>query len=435
MKSSVAVAAVVVLLLSSCSVTEEMGQWFAGPKEEEWEPIQDLEYPASVSEVAWRWEVPEGNDTYRVWLLPVAGGVGAVLDDGIIALSAETGGEMWSYQVSGSEVFSAGSNDGRYFVLQILDSEDEDAPPRMVILDLETGEPVEDYFLSGGADSTGKQRGWLSSINDERWVTASEGGLTAYALGSDHAVWEVKDVVECDENMGSIDGMVTGEKVTVVGTTCYEQPEDEDEIHMTEGQDFISGLVGIDMDTGKELWRWEDRLGLFPAASMERNFTLHENDLLTVDYPYDRIGQIVNPETGDVTTLDEGQVLWSNDDGSRFGVWDQYTQNYRIEDLNGEVYEALEDKELDIADLIYVARRGGDIVGLEKGALEVTREVPEEAGQIDIAAFQGFESTNSVSFSWSETYDLRFVEARSVPGAVAVSYLSYGETSGIIGIR
>ncbi|HIY39711.1 MAG TPA: PQQ-like beta-propeller repeat protein, partial [Candidatus Nocardiopsis merdipullorum] len=151
MKSSVAVAAVAVLLLSSCSVTEEMGQWFAGLKEEEWEPIQDLEYPTSVSEVAWRWEVPEGNDTPRVGAIPVTGGVGAVLDDGIIALSAETGGEMWSYQVSGSEVFKATSSDGRYFVLQIMDSEDEDAPPRMIILDLETGEPVEDYLLGGGA--------------------------------------------------------------------------------------------------------------------------------------------------------------------------------------------------------------------------------------------------------------------------------------------
>src|SRR5699024_11263425 len=107
----------------------------------------------------------EGNDTHRVWLLPVAGGVGAVLDDGIIALSAETGGEMWSYQVSGSEVFSSGSSNGRYFVLQILDSEDKDAPPRMVILDLETGELVEDYLLSGGADSTGKQLGWVGSVD------------------------------------------------------------------------------------------------------------------------------------------------------------------------------------------------------------------------------------------------------------------------------
>ena len=111
MKSSIAVASVAVLLLSSCSVTEEVGQWFAGLKEEEWEPIQDLEYPTSVSEVAWRWEVPEGNDTSSVEVIPVAGGVGAVLDDGIIALSAETGGEMWSYQVSGSEVFSAGSSE------------------------------------------------------------------------------------------------------------------------------------------------------------------------------------------------------------------------------------------------------------------------------------------------------------------------------------
>jgi len=120
---------------------------------------------------------------------------------------------MWSYQVSGSEVFKATSSDGRYFVLQIMDSEDEDAPPRMVILDLETGEPVEDYLLDGGADSTGMARGWLKNINGERWVTASEEGLTAFALGSDHAVWEVKDVVKCDENMGSIDGMITGEKV------------------------------------------------------------------------------------------------------------------------------------------------------------------------------------------------------------------------------
>src|SRR5690625_7676505 len=97
-----------------------MGQWFAGPKEEEWEPIQDLEYPTSVSEVAWRWEVPKGNDTYRVWLLPVAGGVGAISDDRINALSAETGRRMMCYQVSGSDVCSAGSSDGRYFVHAIF---------------------------------------------------------------------------------------------------------------------------------------------------------------------------------------------------------------------------------------------------------------------------------------------------------------------------
>ena len=373
------------------------------------------------------WEVPETNDTPRVGRSRLGVLVRFWMTESSLFLlrPGERCGPIRFLEVRFSGYFQR----WRYFVLQIMDSEDEDAPPRMVILDLETGELVEDYFLSGGADSSGMARGWFKNVNDERWVTAGGGGLTAFALGNDRAVWEVKDVVKCDENMGSIDEMVTGEKVTVVGTTCYEQPEDEDEIHMTEGQDFISGLVGIDMDTGK------DRLGLFPADSMERNFTLHEKDLLTVDYPYDRIGQIVNPDTGDVTTLDEGQVLWNNDDGSRFGVWDQYTQNYRIEDLNGEVYEALEDKELDIADLIYVARRGGRIVGLEKGALEVTREVPEEAGQIEIAAFQGFESTTSISFSWSETYELRLREARSVPGAVAVSYLSRGETSGIIGIR
>ena len=365
MKSSIAVAAVAVLLLSSCSATVEVGQWFAGLKEEEWEPIQDLEHPTSVSEVAWRWEIPEGNDTPSVEVIPVAGGVGVVLDDGIIALSGENGKEMWSYQISGSEVFSAGSQYGNYFVLQIMDSEDEDASPRMVILDLETGEPVEDYLLSGSADSSGMARGWLKNVNGERWVTASEGGLTAFALGSDHAVWEVKDVVKCDENMGSIDGMVTGEKVTVVGTTCYEQPEDEDVVKMTEGRDFISGLVGIDMDTGQELWRWEEQLGLFAADSMERGFSLHENGLLAVEYPYDQVGQFVDPATGEVTIFDEGRVVWSSDDGSRIGLWDRRARNYRMEDLDGEIYESLRGEDLDSTDFYYTGR--GNIVGLEIG--------------------------------------------------------------------
>ena len=435
MKSSVAVAAVAVLLLSSCSVTEEMGQWFAGLKEEEWEPIQDLEYPTSVSEVAWRWEVPEGNDTPRVGAIPVTGGVGAVLDDGIIALSAETGGEMWSYQVSGSEVFKATSSDGRYFVLQIMDSEDEDAPPRMVILDLETGEPVEDYLLGGGADSTGMARGWLKNINGERWVTASEEGLTAFALGSDHAVWEVKDVVKCDENMGSIDGMITGEKVTVVGTTCYGQPEDEDVVKMTEGRDFSSGLVGIDMDTGKELWRWEEQLGLFAADSMERSFSLHENGLLAVEYPYDQVGQFVDPATGDVTIFDEGRVVWSNDEGSRIGLWDRRNYDYRIEDLEGETYEALPEKELDILDYMFSVEREGHVVGLEEGLFQAVREVPRNAGKVEIAAFQGFESVASIDFTWNEEILLRLRGASSVPGAVVIPYYTFREDSGIIGIR
>ena len=257
--------------------------------------------------------------------------------------------------------------------------------------------------------------------------------MTAFALGNDRAVWEVKDVVECDENMGSIDEMVTGEKVTVVGTTCYEQPEDEDVVEMTVGRDFISGLVGIDVDTGKELWRWEEQVGLFAADSIERKFSLHENGLLAVEYPYDRVAQVVDPITGDVTISDEGRVVWSSDDGSRVGLWDQRTRNYRIEDLDGEIYESLLGEEVDTADLYYRGR--GNVVGLEDGALWVVEEIPSEAGKVEIAEFQGFENTTSISFTWNKEYVISPSEAHSVPGAVVIPYYSSKEASGIIGIR
>src|SRR5699024_7312819 len=143
--------------------------------------------------------------------------------------------------------------------------------------------------------------------------------------------------------------MVTGEKVTVVGTNCYEQPVDEDAVEMTVGRDFISGLVGIDVDTGKVLWRWEEEVGLLEADSIERKFSLHENGLLAVEYPYDRVAQVVDPITGDVTISDEGRVVWSSDDGSRVGLWDQRTRNYRIEDLDGKIYESLLGEEVDTA--------------------------------------------------------------------------------------
>ena len=176
-------------------------------------------------------------------------------------------------------------------------------------------------------------------------------------------------------------------------------------------------------------------MGLFAADSVERSFSLHENGLLAVEYPNDQVGQFVDPATGDVTILDEGRVVWSNDEGSRIGLWDRRNYDYRIEDLEGETYEALPEKELDILDYMFSVEREGHVVGLEEGLFQAVREVPRNAGQVEIAAFQGFESVASIDFTWNEEILLRLRGASSVPGAVVIPYYTFREDSGIIGIR
>ncbi|MCP3014438.1 hypothetical protein NGM33_13955 [Nocardiopsis dassonvillei] len=120
------------------------------------------------------------------------------------------------FRAPGSEVFGSVADHGRYFTLQILDPEDESAPPRMVVLDTATGEPVQDYSLTEGDSSSGVVRGWLGNVTDEHWITVDGdgGGLTAFELGSDRTAWSVPDPARC-EDVGSVDALVTLDEVTV----------------------------------------------------------------------------------------------------------------------------------------------------------------------------------------------------------------------------
>ncbi len=168
------------------------------------------------------------------------GGVAALLDDGVVGLSGENGEPMWEFRVPGSEVFGSVADHGRYFTLQILAPEDGSAPPRTVVLDTATGEPVQDYTLTEEDSSSGMVRGWLSNVTDEHWITVNDGGgLTAFELGSDRTAWSAPDPARC-EDVGSVDALVTLEEVTVAAVTCYEQPEGEDSVEMTEGQESPS---------------------------------------------------------------------------------------------------------------------------------------------------------------------------------------------------
>lgn len=421
------------VLLTACSASEgtDQGAFGAGESGEE---VLDLEHRAEVSEVAWQWEAPEESTRPRI--LAVPGGVAALLDDGVVGLSGETGGPMWQFRVPGDEAYGSVSDDGRSFVLQILDPDDESAPPRMVVLDTATGEPREDYPLSEGESSSGLDRGWLGNVTDEHWVTVDgDEDLAAYALGSDEKVWSVPNVAEC-EDVGSVDALVTEEGVTVAAFTCYVQPEGEDTVEMTENQEFVSGFAGFDPATGEELWRTEATAGLFPADAHERDLEMHPSGLVTAYYSYIQVGQVVDPATGEVETLEGAQVLWSSADGSHFGVWDWRTRGYRVQDLEGEVRSSLGPDEVGAGTAIVNALRGGrDPVGLENGLLHMAEQAAVGPEETDIAAFQGTEGTVPVLFTGEEETVLDFGHARSVPGAVVLSYTDQSGAGGVIGLR
>lgn len=425
-------AVLLAFFLSSCSSGGDTGQAGAGPGQSQ-EEIKGLEYRTEISEMAWQWEAPEGIS--RVRIFPVPGGVAALLDDGVVGLSGRNGGQMWEFRVSGSEAFGNLADHGRYFVLQLVDLDDEAAPPRMVVLDTATGKPAQDYALTEGDSSSGMVRGWLSNVTAEHWITVADDGLAAFTLGSDQMAWSVPDLARC-EDVGSIDALVTVEEVTVVAVTCYEQPEGEDPVSMTEGQDFVSGFVGIDPATGEELWRTEEQVGMFPADSMEREVTAHESGLVTAYYPYGQAGQVVDPATGEAAVLEEGRVLWTSEDGSLLGVWNERTRAYGKQDLAGEVREGSSDDGSGAAESVMNALRGDVLtVGLGGGVLQLAEEVPSGAGGNEIAMFQGFEGTVPVMFTGEEETSIEIRNARSVPGAVAVSYIDGAGRSGVIGLR
>ncbi|MEE2036466.1 hypothetical protein Q8791_04415 [Nocardiopsis sp. CT-R113] len=435
MRHGVAVAAAAAFLLTSCASTGGQGQDGSGGSSGSPEEIADLERPGSVSGVAWTWEAPEGvADLAGVHAVP--GGVAAVVDDGVIGLSGENGGVMWEHRVPGSEVFGAVAGQGRYFVLQVLDPDAPQTQPRMIVVDLSTGESVHDYELRDGDSASGLVRGGLSGVAGDHWITVEEDEtLVAHELGSDSPAWTVPNVAGCDD-VGSVDRTAATDAVLVAAFTCYEQPEDEAPVEMTEGQEFASGFAGFDPATGDELWRTEAPMGMFPGDAHERDLTVHESGMVTAYYPYEQVGQVIDADTGDVEALDGGEVLWSSDDGSLVGMWDGRTRGYRIQESGGEVRESLGDSRAGAGTAIINALQGDiETVGLEGGVLHMGDLFEGGAGETELAAFEGFEETVPVTFSWDSEASMEVDETVVVPGAVAVSYIDHSGSSGVMGLQ
>lgn len=191
----------------------------------------ELEHRTSVSAAAWEWEAP-GSSPSAVFSVP--GGVVVLRGDGAVALSGETGEEIWKYQDPERETLGNVSDDGRYVVLQTGDVDGTE----LLVLDSGTGEVVyEQPFDRFGAEivervaEMSQLQGSLSGVTSDLWVVREESGVVARRLTSEGTLWSVaaKELARC-EGVGSVDELAVLDEVVVAAVTCYEQPEDKDPV-------------------------------------------------------------------------------------------------------------------------------------------------------------------------------------------------------------
>lgn len=441
-KLSVFLTALAALAAASCS---------APPfTEESAEIIDGLPIPDSVNRSAWHWEAPEDADLGEVSAIP--GGAAVLLSDGVIAISGQSGEQMWEYHFPEDEEPMASERDfhgevsdnGEFYTIQSNPRDDEDGPPAMAVIETATGEVAHEYSLSLPNDERGLVRGSLNSVNSDHWITMNEAWpspdrIVAFELGSDRKTWENSAVLRCD-NYGRIDGVVTAAEAVVVGTTCYERPDgaDGDGPEMTVGYEFDSTLMGLSPQTGEEIWRTESDTGVFPEDSIDRMFTLHRQGSVAVYHPWGDIGQILDPRTGNLTTLEEGSAAWLNDDATQFTVWDERSRNYWEQGSSGNIGDSLAPIDsLPIEEETEVgSRRDSLTAGLKDGVVIVNEDLPQGTDEMDLAVFRSFDGDTFVSLLWEyEDNPPEPIAARPAPGAVLVSYRSGANEGGLIGLQ
>ncbi|MFE3460438.1 PQQ-binding-like beta-propeller repeat protein [Nocardiopsis aegyptia] len=358
-------------------------------------------------------------------------GVLVLLQGGVFAISGETGEELWSYYGHGRSLIGNVSSDGEYVVL--YDEEES----RTVLLRSSTGEIVGefdvdlseiDYTRTMSPDHLAAA---LAGVSGDTWVVRREDSVDSYDLATGDQAWTASDVPSCPD-VGQVDSLTVQSDVVVAATTCFEQPEDRDSVVHVQGWDFTSELVGLDPDTGEELWRVEHSVGRSPFDSLERTIEPRPGGFVYIDfhYPYPPVGySVLDIEAQEAIHLETQSLLWTSPEGSHLGLWDLETGEYQVQDRSGNVERTLELDTLSMSDDMVT---DGLRVGLEGGVLYLTNEVADASASEGFARFEGFE--DSATFTWDREESLSVTEALSVPGAVAVAYRA-GDTRGVMGLR
>ncbi|WP_162606701.1 PQQ-binding-like beta-propeller repeat protein [Jiangella asiatica] len=102
------------------------------------EPVAPVGAP---EQVAWQWDTPNGEQLSWETVVSTANGVAILVDDGVVALDAETGEELWHYRVSGAEARDiSASPSGAWVMATFASGNDSEGGQRLVAFHGDSGE-------------------------------------------------------------------------------------------------------------------------------------------------------------------------------------------------------------------------------------------------------------------------------------------------------
>ncbi|WP_157982512.1 PQQ-binding-like beta-propeller repeat protein [Nocardiopsis sp. FIRDI 009] len=372
--------------------------------------VRELAYPERVERVGWEWEVPEG--ARLVDTVPVPVGIAVLLDDGFVVLAGDTGEELWEYRAGEDARAAYASHLGDYLAVEIEDPEDGSA---LVELDPSTGEVLQEVAVEEATSSDrGIDEGSFSrNVADGVRVARDpfdDPALRALSLETGEALWVQEEPPECT----TVDGpsrdttaaSVLGE-VVLEGFFC------------TGGEDG-AGLLGRNLATGEELWRFEEDFGPSEPdlGAPERRY-----DPLTDRYLAERTlngpTRVFDVVTGELLGEWEGAVIGVLEDESVVVLYAEEGE-YRREDLSGEVLNAMP--------IPSGASRSEYPAVLEGGVIGHGRDTRDQEVQVWFHAWgnDGEPSAIDVSDAALED-DKAALSTTAVPGAVVLSYSEDGD--------
>jgi hypothetical protein len=268
------VATIIVLpFVSSCSFVSNafgMGVDHVTFSEE----VENIDLPVNVSSIGWNWESPE--DTSIMHVSPTLYGAAVSISDGVIGLHGNSGEELWRYRRPGAMI--TGSNvtpDGESVIVSYSKDGESEAGSsslhEVVLLDSSTGEikgTHEVEFFSMGIitddvksySSVEERLGVIS--NDSRIIyrDADNGNTDVMALGLEDngERWRVSP----SGSEGNDDKVFVPKDAVVSGgvlilSCVFIDDSLESVADLGERQEHTIAVMGINVDTGSEVWRHE----------------------------------------------------------------------------------------------------------------------------------------------------------------------------------
>lgn len=370
---------------------------------------RQLTYPERVEQVSWKWEVPENFQI--VDIIPVPGGVAVLLDDGFVVLAGDTGEEVWEYRAGESARAAYASYLGDYLAVEI---EDSDKAPALVEFDPSTGEILQHISIDEtSSNENGIDKGSFSQ-NVAKGVRIArdpfdDPALRALSLETGENLWVREEPPECDTVTGPITDTTAG---TVLGEIVLEG------FFCTGGEDG-SGLLGRDLLTGEELWRFEEGFG--PSEPNLSAPQIHYDPITDRHLTVRSLNgptRVFDVVTGDLLGEWDGAVVGVLDDDSVV-AWYTEDREYRREHLTGEI--------LDVIPVPQGTDRSSYPVVLEGGVVSHGNHTRDLDVQVWFHPWKDGEKPLSIEVSDFPFDTDSAISTIAVPGAVVLSYTKKSE--------